>query len=720
MSENKKNIEVSSGSNKILIRYFIVVLLLCPIAISILVFTFKIAFVEKDTWEKVAEVQKSSNQLINPNRGNIYSSDGKIMVTSIPRYELFIDFQAGSFMADSFINAKHNNVDSLAFHLSQMLKDRSATNYKAHLMRGLNAKSRYYRIYGNRVSYADLKEIKQFPFFRCGGSNQNGLIAEEKIFRQKLFGSLASRTIGDITIAKDSLGKDSYYKGYHGLELYHDSLLRGQAGLYSIIRIGKERTRVTEIEPVDGYDIQTTIDIQIQDFTEKALLNKLKELNAELGIAIVMEVRTGEIKAISNLVRTRPGVYAETLNHAIADEIEPGSTFKIASMMVALEDKICSPDDMVETGRGVYTYGGLPIRDHNADRGGYGKISVAEAIWFSSNIGVSKTILKGYENNPEKFIEGLYRTGINVDLNLEIPGAGRVKIKSPNGNDRWEKTSLPFMSYGYEVLIPPINMLTFYNAIANDGKMVSPVFTKEIQKDGKTVKRFTTETLRPSICSQETLAIIREMMVNVVQKGTGTPVRSDAVSIAGKTGTAQIAPARTTHNLSFCGYFPAERPQYSCIVVIRQPRIGVPSGSMPGSVFKTIAEKIYSHQTQIELRSMVSDSTRVIIPSVKNGDTKALEYVLNELKIKNNTKQIDAKYALSEHRQGIEQLEFKALTLQDGLVPNVVGMGAKDAVFALEKSGLQVSFSGKGQVATQSIPPGQRVVKGQTIAIVLR
>ena len=723
MSENKNAIEDTAKTNRILIRYFIVVLALFPIVIGIIFLIFKTAFTEKEEWAEAAKNQKKPSQLINPTRGKIYSSDGKLMVTSAPRYQLYMDFKAGSFMKDTFLHSKDNGVDSLAFYLSRKLKDRSAAGYKTHLMRGMNAGYRYYRIYSGEISYAYLLEIKQFPFFRYDNPNKTGFQTEEKIQRLKLFGTLASRTLGDITLARDSLGNEGY-RGYHGLEMQYDALLQGQAGLYSVVRIGRENTRVTEIEPVNGYDIQTTIDIQIQDFTEKALLDKLKEVDAELGIAIIMEVRTGEIKAISNMARTQPGRYTETMNHAVADMIEPGSTFKIASMMVALEDNVCTPDDMVETGNGVYTYGGIPIRDHNVDRGGYGRISVAEAIWFSSNVGVAKTILKGYEDNPAKFVEGLNRIGINAELKLEIPGAGRAIIKSPDDLNRWTRTSLPWMSFGYEVQIPPIQTLTFYNAIANDGKMVHPIFIKEIQKDGKTVKRFTTETLRQSICSRETLGIIREMMVNVVEKGTGLSFRSDAVPFAGKTGTAQIATSRgyesASHNLSFCGYFPADRPQYTCIVVIRRPRNVAPTGAIPGSVFKTIAEKVYSHGTKYELRTMTGDSARVVIPAVKNGDTKALKYVLDELKIRNNTRQIKTEYARNEHNPGNGQIEMQELTVQEGLVPNVVGMGAKDAVYALETSGLRVSFSGRGRVVSQSVSPGQRAVRGQSVALVLR
>ena len=718
MATNGQPISKPTNDKSVLNRYYCIVALLFLVIICIVTFTIKIAFKEKEKWEKEAKRYQLPDRMINPNRGNIYSADGKLMATSMPRYYLYIDFQADGFPRDSFLNSKKNGIDSLSVYLSRKLKNRSVESYKTHLMRGYNSRSRQYPVYEGRVTYADLQEINQFPFFRYG-KNRSGLYTKEMVQRQKLFDRLASRTIGDIY---NEIETDGLSKGKNGLELQYDSLLRGKAGVNARWRVGKGWTNVTEVEPVNGHDIITTIDIQIQDFTEKALIDKLKELDAELGIAIVMEVRTGEIKAISNLERASRGVYVEARNRAVSDEIEPGSTFKIAAIMVALEDKVCSPDDIVDTGNGVYPYGNRNIRDHNADRGGYHQISVAQAIWNSSNVGVAKTILKGYENNPAKFIEGLNRTGINDDLKLEIPGAGHTKIKNPDDRT-WSRTSLPWMSFGYEVQVPPIQTLTFYNAIANDGKMVRPFFTKEIQKDGKTVKRFTPETLRTSICSAETLKIIREMMENVVKKGTGTTFQSASVSFAGKTGTAQIASGgsySSVHNLSFCGYFPADKPQYSCIVLIRQPRIGSPSGAMPGSVFKTIAEKVYSHQTKIDLRAMAVDSAGVKIPSVKNGVTKALASVLDNLKIKNNTKQIQTAYARYDNNPVMTQLELKELPVRDELIPNVVGMGAKDAVYTLEKSGLQVSFTGIGQVVSQSIAPGQRVVKGQTIAIVLR
>ena len=720
MTEEENNLEESTKNSRTLqIRYYLVVILLCPIIFIILAFTFRIAFVEKEIWDKEAERYQLPNTMINPSRGNIYSSNGELMATSVARYYLYIDFQADGFMRDTFLYSKTNGVDSLAVYLSRKFNNRTVANYKTYLRRGLESKIRQYPIYEGRLTHMDVKEIKQFPFFRYR-NNARVLSQKEMVQRQKLYDRMASRTIGDIYNEIETGGLS---KGKNGLELHYDSLLRGQAGINSLWRLGRQWTNVTEVEPVAGLDIITTIDIPIQDFTEKALLDQLINLDAELGVAIVMEVRTGEIKAISNLVRAGAGKYVESQNHAVADEIEPGSTFKIASIMVALEDKVCTPDDMVDVGNGLFRYGSNTIRDHNANRGGYGRISVAESIWFSSNIGVAKTILNGYENNPGKFIEGLERTGITADLKLEIPGAGHPKIKAPTSSS-WSRTSLPWMSFGYEIQVPPIQTLTYYNAIANDGKMIRPIFTKEIQREGKTVKRFSTETIRNSICSRETLRIIREMMVNVVEKGTGASFRSETVSFAGKTGTAQIWTDRgyttVSHNLSFCGYFPAENPQYSCIVVIRRPRVGIPSGSMPGSVFKTIAEKVYSDQTKTDLRKMTADSNGAKIPAVKNGDTKALQYVLNELKIKNNTRQINSIYARSEYKPEIEQIELAELTVKEELVPNVIGMGAKDAVYALERYGLRVSFSGRGQVTSQSVAPGQRIVKGQTVAIVLR
>lgn len=721
MAEEQELQENKPDNNRYLVNYFIIVVLLALLAVAIVAHAFDTAFVERDRWLEIAEGQKRSDRMVLPGRGNIYSADWKLMATSVPTYYLFFDFAAEGFKHETFKDPEQG-LDSLAYYLSRKFKDRTAAGYKAHLMEGYRKKSRQYSIYRKRVSYSDLKEIRQYPFLRLH-RNHSGFYWREMVERDKPFGSLASRTIGDIYGELETSGVS---KGKNGLELQYDSLLRGEPGWNSVRRVGGSWTNVTEIEPIDGMDVRSTIDIRIQDITEKALLDKLKEIDAESATAVVMEVATGEIKGISNLGRTSSGAYAEMKNHAVADETEPGSTFKVASIMVALEDGVCQPSDTVDTGNGIFMVGSSRMTDHNANRGGYGRISVEQAIWNSSNIGVAKVIMKGYGDNPTKFVEGLYRVGMAPDLDLEIPGAGRSKIRFPNDSVRyWSRTTLPWMSFGYETQIPPIYTLTFYNAIANGGKMVRPMFTREILKEGKTVKSFSPTVINPAICSQKTLKIIQDMLVGVVQQGTGGAVQSDLIAIAGKTGTAQIATGgvyRTSgHQVAFCGYFPAEAPRYSCIVVIRRPRIGYPSGgTMSGAVVKHIAEKIYASEMLVDTRKMAVDSLAMPIPSVKGGERQAVESVLNAMDIKVRRDSVEAPWIITAFDKETNDLHLREVKIREGLIPSVVGMGAKDAVYLLEKEGLRVNLSGAGRVVAQSISPGARIVKGQTILLTLK
>ncbi|MDL2255491.1 PASTA domain-containing protein [Parabacteroides sp. OttesenSCG-928-K15] len=722
MAEDNNLQEKIPQDNRILFCYFIVVVMLAAIAVGVVVRAFDTAFVEKDKWIAVGESQKRPDRLVLPGRGNIYSADGKLMATTVPRYNLYIDFKAEGFQLDTFLYSKVNGVDALAASLSQKLKDKTTAGYKTHLLNGLKSKGRQFPICRQRVSYADLKEIKTYPFLRLNRF-RSGFYTKEMVQREKPFGSLASRTVGDIYGELETSGLS---KGKNGLELQYDSLLRGEAGLSSVRRVGGTWTNVTEVEPVAGMDVWTTIDINIQDFTEKALLDKLKEIDAESGTAVVMEVATGEVKAITNMGRIRTGVYGETKNHAVADETEPGSTFKVASIMVALEDGVCQPGDSVDTGNGIFMVGSSRMTDHNYNRGGYGMLTVEQSIWNSSNIGVAKTIMKGYGTNPGKFVEGLYRVGMNADLRLEIPGSGKAKIRMPKADgSNWSRTALPWMSFGYETQIPPIQTLAYYNAIANDGKMMRPYFTREITKNNKVIQKFSPEVVIPSICSKKTLAIIQDMLVGVVEKGTGGAVKSEMMPIAGKTGTAQIASGgvyRTSgHQVSFCGYFPADKPQYSCIVVIRRPNIGYPSGgTMSGAVVKNIAEKIYAHQMTFDLRKIDRDSTAVMTPEVKGGDRKAIEQVLRRLEVKADAGNVETNWIAASAQEDKTEVVLKDLTLQEGLVPRVTGMGAKDAVYLMEKVGLQVNISGTGKVVSQSIQPGQRIVKGQTVSLTLK
>ncbi|MDR1525182.1 MAG: transpeptidase family protein [Tannerella sp.] len=728
MSSKKTVGKVNEKDEGIFFRYFIITVFLGFVAIAILVSAFRIGVTERKEWLKVAESSKQPDLLVNPARGNIYSDDDRIMATSAPQYYLYMDFGAEGFAVDSFYKSRHNSVDSLSYYLSRKLKNRTAAGYKAHLLKGLKSKKRQYPLYEGRVSYADLKEIKAYPFLRYHWT-RSGFSTKEMMQRQKPFGMLASRTIGDIYSEIDSLGVT---RGKNGLELQYDSLLRGVAGLNSVQRVGGRWTNIVAVEPENGMDIRSTIDINIQDLVEKALTDKLKELDADAGTAVVMEVKTGEIKAITNLGRVGPGRFAETVNHAVADVIEPGSTFKVAAMMVALEDKVVEPGTPVDVDKGVYAYANSKINDHNAHRGGYGMITAEKSIWYSSNVGIAKIILKGYEKNPKKFVEGLHRVGMDADLKVEIPGAGKAKLRWPN--DRyWSRMSLPWMSFGYEVQIPPIQTLAFFNAIANDGKMVRPMFVKDIMKNGKVVKHFDPEVVIPEICSERVLKIVQDMLYNVVnyqdpspahRDGTGKPARSEVITIAGKTGTAQIASGgvyRTAgHNVSFCGYFPYENPLYTCIVVVSHPRVGLPSGGlMCGTVVKEIAEKIYANCTVFDIKKVSDDSLKILYPHVKNGDYSALKNVMDELKIKSNTTgKVNSKFVTAnENSKGIT---LRELPLTGSLVPDVTGMGAKDAVYALENCGLRVSLSGKGCVVSQSVGKGSKATPGQTVVLTLK
>ena len=731
MAEESESKELVPKSNRILFCYFFIVLLLGLVAIGVLTRACKTTFVEKEIWLKLAETMERPNRLVYPSRGNIYSSNEKLMATSVPCYYLYIDFNADCFSnptkkwnsRDTFLYSKSNGVDSLAVYLSRKLKNRTPAGYKSYLLNGMKKKGRQFPVFEGKVSYSDLKEIKKYPFFRLG-RYKSGFYTREMVERQKPFGTLASRTIGDTF--RDIDPKTGLTKGKNGLELQYDTLLHGVAGLNSVRRVGGGWTNVVEVEPEEGLDIHTTIDINIQDITEKSLVDMLKKIDAASGTAVVMEVETGEVKAITNMGRIREGVYGERVNHAVADETEPGSTFKVASIMVALEDGICQPGDTVNTGNGIYMYKGARMTDHNNNKGGYGRISVEQAIWNSSNIGVAKVILKGYEKDPGKYVDGLYRLGLSEDLRLGIPGAGRAKIRRPDDTLRyWSKTTLPWMSFGYETQIPPIYTLAFYNAIANNGKMIRPIFVKEILRNGKTVQSFSTEVIRESICSQRTLNIVRDMLLGVVEKGTGKAVHSEYVRIAGKTGTAQIASGgvykKAGHQVAFCGYFPADDPKYSCIVVIRQPRNGYPSGgTMSGGVVKAIAEKVYASHIAFAVRGLKRDSTAVMLPMAKAGDRDALEYVLDRLDIDVDTDSTDTRWIVAKRVDEGEVVKLKDIVIREGLVPNVVGMGAKDAVYLLESVGLRVALNGLGRVSSQSISPGARVSKGQTVSLTLK
>jgi cell division protein FtsI (penicillin-binding protein 3) len=726
-----------SINSKIIWSYSLVgVIIIVFVAFAIIGKACYISFVEGDAWRKIGEKQIRPNVKVPAMRGNIYSSKYELMATTESRYRLFIDFWADGISEDTL----KKYVRPLSVELNKMFPQKSATEYESHIMAGWNIrmkeaaqmeaqkgkknvrKTREYHLTIPEVNYIQLKTIRRMPFF-AKGRNKSGLYYKERVKRTNPYGTLALRTIGDIYGEMDKGGKN-------GLEKQYDDLLKGQEGTSTRRKINGRYIDVIDESPVNGKDIVSSIDIDIQDITEKALLKELREIDAQSGTAVVMEVATGEIKAITNMGRIQEGVWTETQNYAVSDMSEPGSTFKVVSMMVALEDGLVHPEDSVDTGKGVVEIAGSRLEDHNARRGGYGKITAAKSIRYSSNIGVAKLILKAYGNDPGKYVDGIYKIGLQKDMELEIPGYGVPRIRHPKDKTAqyWSRTTLPWMAFGYETQIPPIYTLTFFNAIANDGKMMKPIFVKEIQENGKTIERKKPQVVNKRICSPSTLAIIRQMLDDVVNMpdGTGKPARSDKVRISGKTGTAQLShgsagykSAGLSHQVSFCGYFPSDDPKYSIIVVIRKPRNGAASGGfMCGSVFKEIAEEVYAKNIIYNAKSFPADTIHSPIPVIKDGWLESSVDVLDYLKISNKEKNVEGKWVTSELDENRIILRDKILNAD--LVPDVKGMGAKDAVFALESAGLRVNLFGRGTVFSQSISPGAHIVKGQTVAVQLK
>ena len=698
---------------KIMLRYSFIIFLMVLVGIAIVVKAGVIMFAERQYWKDVADRFVKENVTVRPNRGNIISSDGQLMASSLPEYKIYMDFKAGGEIKDSLLM---HHLDSICKGLNQIFPDKSAKEFKNHILKGRKKGSRNYLLYPKRISYIQYKEAKALPVFNMN-KYRGGFHEQAFNQRKKPFGSLAMRTLGDMY-------SDVELGAKNGLELSYDSILRGKDGITHRQKVMNKYLNIVDIAPVDGCDIITTIDVGMQDIAEKALVDKLKEINANVGVAILMEVKTGEVKAIVNMTKCNDGVYREIRNNAVSDMMEPGSTFKTASIMVALEDGKITPDQIVETGHGVYMMHGRPMKDHNWHRGGYGAIDVTKVLMVSSNIGVSRVIDENYHNQPEKFVEGLYKLGIASPLNLDIPGAAqKPNVRMPN-KDNWSKTALAWMSIGYETQVPPINTLTFYNAIANNGVMVKPKFVKSIVKDGEVVEEIPTEVLNPAIASPKTIEQIQTILEKVVSIGLGKPAGSKQFHVSGKTGTAQVSQGkggyksgRMQYLVSFCGYFPSEEPKYSCIVAIQKSGLPASGGLMAGSVFSKIAERVYAKHLALDLKE-AKDSTSILIPDVKNGDIAAAYYVLDAIDVQTTGFDEDSEkpvWGNASHNPNNVILSQKEIN--DKKVPNVVGMGAKDAVYLLESMGLRVQITGIGKVKSQSIPAGNTLHKGRTIQL---
>lgn len=717
-------------SKKIMPRFFVVIVLMSLGGLYILGNAAYLMFMESEYWEEVSRKLVKENVPIPAKRGNILSADGQIMASSLPEYKIYMDYVASDkdpevrqelqAWRDSMLDEKHGVLDSIATGLSKIFPDKSAAYFKNRLKKGQRLKRRNWQVYGRRISYIQYKECKKLPLFR-ESPFKGGFYAEEFNQRKKPYGSLATRTLGALFASKDS--------ARYGLELSYDSILRGKEGVSHRAKVRNKWLSLVDTPPEDGCDIETTIDVSMQDAAEKALLRQLKNINGDVGVVVLMEVPTGDVKAIVNMTKCADGEYYEIKNNAVSDLMEPGSTFKTASIMVALEDGKITKDDFIDTGNGQWEMYGQVMRDHNWRRGGYGRISVPECLMYSSNVGVSRLIDNNYKDHPEQFVDGLYREGVGIPLNLPLVGSGEPRVRRPKADgSNWSKTALPWMSIGYEVQLPPIATLTFYNAIANGGKMVKPRFVRAVRRNGEIVREFPTEVIREQICSPKTLKDIQDILELVVSKGLGKKAGCKNFKVSGKTGTAQVAQGgsyrtgRMKYLISFCGYYPSDQPKYSCIVAIQKSGLPASGGGHCGPVFSEIAQSVMAKGVYRDVAE-AADSNSVFVPDVLDGDVAAARSVLQELDIpfrqdwngEDDGKPVWGTAANNGNMVALE--EDKTL---NEIVPDVRGMGAKDAVYLLECRGLKVRIEGVGHVVSQSLPPHSRYKKGQTIHIKLK
>ncbi|HPG33554.1 MAG: transpeptidase family protein [Lentimicrobiaceae bacterium] len=699
MDENRRDI---------LKKVYLVYIFMVVLALAIIGKALYIQVVEGNEWREKAKKLSIRYDNIEAIRGNILASDESLLAASVPVFDLRVDAGNTHYKDDFF----YENVDSLALCLSNLFGDKSKKEYKDLLIKGRKNNNRFLLLKRN-ITYAHLKKVRKFPIFRLG-KYKGGIIAEARNKRELPFKWLAFRTIG-----WDKDGKENDI----GLEGAYSQILEGESGQRLMQRIGNGVWRPlndeNEIEPRNGHDILTSIDINIQDVAEDALMRQLIANDADHGCAVLMEVNTGFIVAIANLGKNGDGVYEEKYNYAIGESSEPGSTFKLASVIAALDDGLIKLSDSVDTQGGAVRFANRIMKDSH--EGGYGVISIRRAFELSSNVGISKIIHRAYHEKPQQFIEKLYSMHLNKKLGLDIPGEGNPSIKDTKSKI-WSKVSLPWMSIGYEVAMTPLQTLAFYNAVANNGVMVKPQFIREIRMAGETVQSFEPVILCESIVkNKETITQVKSLLEGVVERGTATNLKNPVFKIAGKTGTAQIAQNNSGYNksnykASFVGYFPADNPKYSMIVVINNPSKGVYyGGSIAGPVFRDVANKVYA--TRLDPSIKKTDSIPVQIPVYAAGNAHEIELILKEFNVQwtGDAQQYD--YAAMTGTDST--IKISPRPVMDAKTPDVTGMGARDATYLLESAGLKVQIRGKGQVKRQSVPAGTKARKGSNCIIEL-
>ncbi len=692
-------------SNKEIIwRTYLVYILMLLFGAAIIIRIAYIQIAEGAEWKAKAKEISLRYFNVEAMRGNVFDANGKFLATSIPLFETRINLSP-KYLSDSLFT---NNVDSLSFYLAELLKNKTAREYKQDLVSARKKGNGYFLIKRN-VTYEQLTAMRKFPIFRKkDNSGSLQVIAQSK--RILPFGDLAFRTIG-----WDKEGETNDI----GIEGAFSDTLEGVSGkkLYQRFPGGEwiPLNNSNEIDPRNGKDIHCTIDIGIQDVAEDALLRQLEANDADHGCVVLMEVKTGKVKAIANLGKTKEGTYREVYNYAIGESSEPGSTFKLFSLLAAFEDGKTDLKKTVDCTGGVAKYSNRTMRDSHM---GTGVLTVQQVFEKSSNVGTSKVITQAYNSNPQQFIDRLYGFGLKKPLGLEIKGEGSPQLKDTKSKF-WSAVSLPWISIGYEVALTPLQILTFYNAVANNGVMVKPQFISEICDAGIPSKKFEPIVLNPKIASEPALKMAQTMLMGVVDHGTGTALKNPVYKVAGKTGTAQISQGKggynkTNYKASFVGYFPANNPKYSCIVVINNPSKGAYyGGAISAPVFREIADRVYA--TDPDMGSHWADSINgVFPPPVKGGYQQDIARLFSLSKSPFRATTGDW---LTNQTDTVTQTNLLPLQTASCVIPNVKGMGARDALFLLEKLGFKVKLNGCGLVKSQSLPAGAKVSYGSLVQL---
>jgi len=696
--------------DEIVWRTGIVYIAVVVVALAILVRVLFIQTVQHGKWSAMAEKYVYKTTEMPANRGDILAHDGRLLASSVPFYTIYMDTRSTGMSARTW----SNGINGLSAGLAKYLGVRSAAGWKTAITEARKRGDRYFLI-KRKVDYETLKKLRELPIF-SEGQYRGGLMAQPENRRILPNMDLAARTIGYLNLGAEGTEV--------GLEGSFDKELGGKNGVVVRQRLtGGDWITINDassVEPRDGNDIVTTIDIDLQDVAASALRNQLKKHNAHHGCAVVMEVETGDIRAIANLEQRGDGSYEETYNYAIGESTEPGSTFKLPALMAALEDGVIDTGDIVDTGNGTVKYYNKVIRDTREE--GYGKLTVKQVFEKSSNVGTAKIIWQHYKDNPRDFVNRLYAMKLNEKLDIQIKGEGTPLIRYP-GDKLWSGLSLPMMSHGYEVQMTPLQILTFYNGVANDGKMMKPRFVTSVMRNGIVVRRYEPDVIINSMASRSTIRKAKMMMEGVVDHGTAINLRNTNYKIAGKTGTAQIAQgttgyrsgARISYQASFVGYFPAENPLYSCIVVVNAPSNGVYYGNIvAGSVFREISDKLYATNFFRDFKTGYAVSRNQAAPEAGNGFRADINKVLRELDVKYRR---TASNDWVKTRESGDTVRLVGLNIRKGLVPDVRGMSLRDAIYLLENSGYKVKYSGKGKVLRQSPEHGARYFEGQVVSL---